>query len=396
MRIALRTGAGRGAYELAGRQGDWTASSLFDHEISYELTPGIIIPGRAVAALRQGKPRIKLDEDTRRRTTHLYSLLAAVLLLPKPMREFKKTHGDELLQSKAYSMTAIKVDVAGLTSKSVILRPTDLLLENADNLQTEMEFTKRMARIIRLWDAAAKQDTPLAKLVQKLAEAIRAKEPDYMEIERCAQEIFDALHTTGDALPIAEEQLGGSQAGQEAPSLALPKQITGKADFGLDDDISPQEALVQRVKVWRQQAERGSTGRNFSREVSDAYEYRCIFSGQRLPRLEITDSPGVDSAHILPWSTHDLNSVRNGLCLNKQCHWAFDQGILRLAFDKSSKTYIINLPQSVRQAASKASFDLAYFESMTGPIPSARLPKNSALWPSPLYIEELNHYLAAI
>jgi hypothetical protein len=30
---------------LAGRQGDLVASDLFDHEISYELTPGIIIPG---------------------------------------------------------------------------------------------------------------------------------------------------------------------------------------------------------------------------------------------------------------------------------------------------------------------------------------------------------------
>ena len=396
MRIALRTGAGRGAYELAGRQGNLAASDLFDHEISYELTPGIIIPGRAVAALRQGKPRITLDEDTRSKTTHLYSLLAAVLLLPKPMREFKKTHGDELLQSKAYSMTAIKVDIAGLSSNSVILRPTDLLLENADNRQIEMEFTKRMARINRLWDAAAKQDTPLAGLVRKLATAVGDNEPDYKQIERCAQEISDVLHTTGDALPIAEERLGLSQSGQEPTPFDLTTQETPKAEFGLVDEISPQEALIQRVKVWRQQAERGSAGRKFSRAVSDAYEYRCLFSGQRLPRLEITDSPGVDSAHILPWSTHDLNSVRNGLCLNKQCHWAFDQGILRLAFDGANNKYTVSLPQSVRRVASRASFDLAYFESMTGPIPNTRLPRNNALWPSPAYLAELNNYMAAI
>jgi hypothetical protein len=176
----------------------------------------------------------------------------------------------------------------------------------------------------------------------------------------------------------------------------LATQVKSKSDFGLVDEISPQEALIQRVRVWRQQAERGSAGRKFSREVSDAYEYRCLFSGQRLPRLEITESPGVDSAHILPWSTHDLNSVRNGLCLNKQCHWAFDQGILRLTFDGTCNTYAVSLPQSVRQAASRASFDLAYFDSMTGPIPNARLPRNKAVWPSPAYIAELNHYMAAI
>ena len=344
MRIALRTGGGRGVYELAGRQGDLTNSNLFDHEIYYELTPGIIIPGRAVAALRQGKPRIALDVGTRSKTTHFYRLLSAVLLLPKPKREFKTTHGDQLLKFESYSMTAIKVDVAGLTTTSVTLRPTDLLLQNADHLQAEVDFTKRMARIIRLWDAASNQDSPLAELVRRLAEAVKTEDPDYMAIERCAQEISDALHTTGDALPIAEEQLGLGADAHEVSPAALPTEVTHKK-FGLEDDISPQEALIQRVKQWRQQAERGASGRKFSREVSTAYDYRCLFSGQRLPRLTMTDSPGVDSAHILPWSTHDLDSVRNGLCLNKQCHWAFDQGILRLAFDSTNNTYVVSLPQ---------------------------------------------------
>lgn len=395
MRIALRTGGGRGVYELAGRQGNLTASNLFDHEISYELTPDIIIPGRAVAAQRQGKPRIALDVETKNKTTHLYRLLSAVLLLPKPKREFKTAHGDELLQFESYSMTAIKVDVAGITDRSVILRPTELLLENADDLQTEVEFTKRMARIIRLWDAASTQDTPLADLVRQLATAVMATDPDYKTIERCAQEISDTLDMTGDVLPIAEQKLGITVAEQEQTHLSLSSESTHQPAFGLEDDISPQEALIQRVKQWRQQAVRGSAGRKFSRDVSVAYEYRCLFSGQRLPRLEITESAGVDSAHILPWRTHDINSIRNGLCLNKQCHWAFDQGI-RLAFDNTSNDYIINLPKSIKRAASKASFDLAYFESMTGPIPKTRLPKDSALWPSPIYLAELNRYMSTV
>lgn len=42
MRIALRTSGGRGEYELAGKQGEIAASSLFDHPLLYELTPEII------------------------------------------------------------------------------------------------------------------------------------------------------------------------------------------------------------------------------------------------------------------------------------------------------------------------------------------------------------------
>jgi hypothetical protein len=63
MRIALRTGGGRGVYELAGSQGTCRASDLFQKELYYELTPDLVIPGRARADRRQGKPRIKLDEQ---------------------------------------------------------------------------------------------------------------------------------------------------------------------------------------------------------------------------------------------------------------------------------------------------------------------------------------------
>jgi len=391
MRIALRTGGGRGVYELAGRQGDLNASDLFDREISYELTPAIIIPGRAVASRLQGKPRIRLEDKTR--TTHFYRLLAAILLLPKPKREFKKTHGDELLKFEAYSMTAIKVDIAGISSKKVVLRPTDLLLENADNLQATVEFAQRMSRIARVWDAASEQDTTLARLVRNLKRDVLAANPDYKEIERSAQKISEALKTDGDPLPLAEQQLAVSEAQQEPPPLTKPAQFTHQADFGIEDDMSPAAARIERIKQWRQQAVRGSAGAKFRRDVSTTYEYRCIFSGQRLPRLEVTESAGVESAHILPWSTHDINSVRNGLCLNKQCHWAFDEGVLRLTFDKDSGRYLLDIPEHVRTAAIKASFELQSFETLTGPIAESRLPKDKRAWPSPTYIEALNRFM---
>ena len=395
MRIALRTGGGRGVYELAGRQGDRVASDLFGLQIFYELTPEIIIPGRSVAERRQGKPRIALDSDTRAITTHIYSLLSAVLLLPKPKREFGTTHGEILLQFEAYSMTVIKMDVAAITASGVTLRPTDLLLENADGLQLQVDFTARMARILQVWKAAEQQDAPIASQVRNLVAAIRASEPNYKAIEKYAQEIADALHTNGDFLPSVEYQLGISTTEMEASQSIVVSEVIDKVGFGVEDDLSPQDALIQRVKTWRRQVERGASGRKFGQAVSSAYNFKCLFSGQRLPRLEITSSAGVDSAHILPWSTHDLDSVRNGLCLNKQCHWAFDEGVLRLDFDSPTNTYVLSLPDHVRRAAVSASFDLDYFESFTGPIPRSRLPEGQHFWPSPTYIAELNRYMAA-
>ena len=393
MRIALRTGGGRGVYELAGRQGNLNASDLFDREIFYELTPSIIIPGRAVASRRSGKPRILLDEKLR--TTHFYRLLAAVLLLPKPKREFKKTHGEKLLRFGAYSMTAIKVDVGDIGAKKVVLRPTDLLLENADNLQAKVEFAERMSRIARLWEAASQQNAPLAELVRKLQQAVLTANPDYKAIEGCAQEILDLLGVDGDPLPIAEEQLGVSEAQQEPLPLVQPTQFTHQADFGVEDETSPIEARLERVKRWREMAVRGAAGEKFRREVRTSYDFRCLFSGQRLPKTQVTDSAGVDAAHILPWSTHNINAVGNGLCLNKLCHWAFDAGVLKFSFDSNKSAYTLEIPDRVRKAASDAKFDVIYFDSLTGTIPPSRLPKNQNLWPSPKYLTELNKFMIA-
>jgi|GEM_PF-1019119 len=390
MRIALRTGGGRGVYELAGRQGYINASDLFDREIFYEFTPDIIIPGRAMASRLQGKPRIRLDDQ--QVTTHFYRLLAAVLLLPKPKREFKKTRGGELLKFESYSMTAIKVDISDISATRVLLRPSDLLLETADNLQEQLSFEPRMSRILRLWRYVRLKSIALAVSVQAHEKAVLAKDPNHKTIEHRAQDISDMLQTDGDPLPEAERQLGIS----DSPELYLPiipHQITHQAEFGVDDDTPPSEARIKRLKVWRQLAIRGSSGLKFRRTVASAYDYRCLFSGQRLPRLQCTESPGVDVAHILPWSTHNIDSPRNGICLNKLCHWAFDEGIIRLHHDKNAGLYILEVPDQVRSAATRAVFDLDYFEALTGPIPFSRLPKNQKFWPSPKCLAELDRVM---
>jgi putative restriction endonuclease len=392
MRIALRTSGGRGEYELAGRQGQINASDIFDRHILYELTPSIVIPGRAIATRVQGKPRIRLED--RLTTTHFYRLLAAVLLLPKPKREFRDTHGPDLLRRDAYSMTAIKVDVGATTAGNVVLRPTDLLLENADNLQARVSFAQRMARITQLWEAATTQNTALARLVQAHAQVVTAPISDHKAIEHAAKDIATLLAVDGDSLPEAERQLGVGDLRQEPPPLSPPAHFTRQAEFGVEDDISPMAARIVRLKEWRQVAIRGSVGSRFRREVSAAYDYRCLFTGQRLPRLEVTESAGVDAAHILPWSTHDLNSTRNGICLNKLCHWAFDEGVLRLRYDDRDGAYRLELPEEVRTAARSTVFDLDYFERLAGPIPAAHLPTNRAAWPSPNYLEELNRVMS--
>ena len=138
---------------------------------------------------------------------------------------------------------------------------------------------------------------------------------------------------------------------------------------------------------------RGSSASAFRRKVREAYHSRCMFSGQRLPRTSATSTAGVGAAHILPWSRFDLDATKNGLCLNKQCHWAFDEGLLRLNYDDAVNSYVVSIPNPVRLAIQAAQFDLDSFDAIVGVIPQSRLPVNELVWPAKAYLEELNSFL---
>lgn len=181
--------------------------------------------------------------------------------------------------------------------------------------------------------------------------------------------------------------------GEAAPSVGDISAEVGDEDFEEDVHVDPAEARVVRVRQWRLAAVRGSSATAFRRDVREAYDYRCMFTGQRLPRTDATSTAGVDAAHILPWSRFDLDATKNGLCLNKQCHWAFDEGLFRLSFDETENAYVVSIPNPIRLAAIAATFDIESFDTIVGRIPQNRLPKNNAVWPSKPYLTELNRFL---
>ena len=90
---------------------------------------------------------------------------------------------------------------------------------------------------------------------------------------------------------------------------------------------------------------------------------------------------------------YDLNLVTNGLSLCKGCHWAFDNGILRIDYKKGARRYAVSIPKAVRHEAKAIGFDLSYFEELEGQLPVWHLPESEALWPSPTYLTELNNQL---
>ncbi|MGP1382991.1 MAG: HNH endonuclease [Thainema sp.] len=384
MRIALRPSGGRGDYELTGSDNGVYASELLEKQFYYQLTPNLEINGKARASRLSGKPRIRPQEDGK----HPYTVMYSILLLPSPRREFVKTATSALtkLICKDYVIYGIDVDLVDNKPTRVVFAPSNIWARSQGGT-LRVNFIERMAIISMLWAVAKGEKSELAQLIRQHQAAVASS--NHPNIQNTATQIQKRFEVNTDVLPLLLNQFDlPSDLSSSSIDPGITNDTTGFESE--DSDVSPQVAFRERVKKWRKQAERGSDARKFSITVREAYDYRCFFSGERFPRLSIFDSSGVDSAHILPWSTYGLNSVSNGICLCKQCHWGFDNGLLRLDFNEQSSSYVLSIPKNIEDIAVKEKFDLAPFQKCTGVIDRSRLPKNPGLWPDPKYIQELN------
>lgn len=388
MRIALRTSGGRGEYELAGRHGSILNRDLFGLSVSYEISPSLVLPGHISAQFRDGKPRMRLEDAPGAR--HAASVIAATLILPQPIRELRKTGSSPVVLDEPYSISDIDVDVAARAERAVTLRPTAVWIRNQSGIVQKIEFAKRMAIVVGLWDAAEELDSELGRLIKDHRAAVTDPSGDHRQIIRAADALEEHAGVAGDAISTIRAEIDRALGAPELDA-ANDTGISTETDSGNEEDESaPEESSKRQVAKWRLLKVRGAAERKFSLAVKDAYNNRCLFSGDRLPKIEEIASPGVDAAHIVPWSIRELNKVNNGICLNKLCHWAFDAGVLRLDFSAKENSYILSIPETVRASAASQNFDLTYFQRLEGKIPRERLPADKADWPLPRYLAELN------
>lgn len=180
-----------------------------------------------------------------------------------------------------------------------------------------------------------------------------------------------AYSTDQDPLP-AIERLAGIR-NPAGPILPSPDLI-GEEDF---------EVSIRAAHQYRLARMRGSKARKFASEVKQVYRYRCAFCGAvygGVPGIR----PGVDAAHILAWSKHDLDVVSNGITLCKIHHWAFDEAVYMPVPDHGGYT--------LRFTAIAAQFDPVSLSKLgvNGQvIPTEWLPADPKLWPSAKYLAQL-------
>lgn len=387
MRIALRTSGGRGEYEVAGSHESIRVHDVFDRQIVLELLPGFRFPTNNYVRHTQGKPRIRLLDPYS--DSHVYLILAAILLLPKPKREIGATPGGKLqIYKDNFSVMSIPFDVVELTTMEIVVSPTQMVLSNSTFDSVRLDVIERLRIVMACWEAASKQSSALANAITQHKNAFNSQNVKAVisaaeSIRLATIEPDDPLrHITKDLnLPNLDELMWlGVHATETDEALAL----------GEENLEELKEAARNRMKVWRQVAMRGAAGAKFSLQVREAYDHTCMFTGMRLPKTPMTGSSGVDAAHILPWAEYDLNSVSNGLCLSKLCHWAFDAGILQLTFDDPSSKYQLQLSTAALSAESDGLLKLNGLKDIQGVVSTSLLPKDSANWPKPSFLKVYN------
>lgn len=390
MRIALRTGGGRGEYEIAGNHESICVNNTFNCQIILELLPGLKFPTNNFVRHTQGKPRIRLTSP--HNDYHIYLILAAILLLPKPKRQISATPGGKLqIYKDNFSVISIPFDVVQLLDNNLIVSPTQMVLSNSTCDSVRLDVIERLRIVMTCWDAASKQNSTLANAIVQHEKAFNNCDVTAMinaaESIRLANiEPDDPLrHITKDLnLPNLDELMWlGIHINDIEEAMAL-----GEENF---EELK--EAARNRIKVWQQVALRGAAGAKFSNEVRQAYNHTCLFTGMQLPKTSATGSSGVDAAHILPWAKYELNTISNGLCLSKLCHWAFDAGILQLSYDTHKSNYKITLSASALTAESTGLIKLHGLKDVQGVVSTSLLPKDSANWPNPSFLKVYNEAL---
>lgn len=390
MRIALRTSGGRGEYEVAGSHEAIRVHDVIDREIALELLPGCRFPSNNFVRHTQGKPRIRLHDP--HSDCHVYLILAAILLLPKPKREIGVTPGGKLqIYKDNFSVISIPFDVVELSSTEIVVSPTQMVLSNSTFDSVRLDVIERLRIVMACWEAASKHSSALANAILRHRDAFNRR--DVKAVIGAAESIRLSNIESDDPLRHITKALNLPNLDELMWLGVHATDIEEAMALGEENLEELKEAARNRIKVWQQVALRGAAGAKFSTEVRQAYNHTCLFSGMRLPKTPATGSSGVDAAHILPWAEYNLNAVSNGLCLSKLCHWAFDAGILRLSYDTSTSNYEIALSEAALAAESAGLLKLNGLKDIQGVVSTSLLPKDSSNWPSPSFLKVYNEAL---
>jgi putative restriction endonuclease len=383
MDIQKRSSSGRGEYELAGSVGRVSTSSLIGRPLMIDTQSGLGQLSTGIWAQTQGgKPRLRMIEKGK--GIHIHRQIEALLLMPQSIRaESQLLGGQPVVLAGRYILQRVDVTSAKLTGEAAVLQLGAIDCNN-DSLTVQIDFRTRIQNIVRLY---AQTD----KLPPRVADALRAHQADVVAARRVSAStekiVAEVIAATEAAARESDVVL--IQGEDPVPLLLDLLRSQPTVEIPPVSEIDPAD-LVMRRRVadrWRIQKDRGPASTKFRTEVRNAYSSTCLFCGLRLVSDDVR-VPGIDAAHIAAWAHYEADVVSNGLCLCKLHHWAFDQYLLAVTFDKI-KGYAIIVTKLAYQAFKDDPTVLTSLEAVAGPIAVSRLPDDPDDWPRPQFLTQL-------
>lgn len=388
MRISRRPSGGRGEYEISdSTEAGVGPGDLLEHRLIFDFGDGIAVDTNSTLRRQGGKSRIRLLSRT---VIHPHRQLAAVLMMPKAIREdVRWGRGAPVMRTGQYSIEHIHIVRARVTARRARLKIGDIELRNATYGAERLTLATRLKQVRALWSDAGSFPNTVKELVARHRALVARRGAVAAEVERIVAQLQEivterpedfGIQSRSKAEDIVPDLLKSINWSQHPPEPPQPV-----------DDFAPEEIEIRQrvIKDWKRWATyRGMKSAKFRREVREAYNSTCIVCGLHLPPTPspLNSAAGVDAAHILPWADFDLDETSNGVCLCKHHHWAFDEGLLLIMHD--GEKYHVEVPADIvteiQQNAPRFSID--ELRSRAGPIPADRLPRKPADRPRPQFL----------
>jgi hypothetical protein len=314
--------------------------------------------------------------------------LAAVLLLPEPVREDAAFGvGEPIMQRRRYGIEHIHIVRADVSPAEAVLHLGDVILRNGTVLAQDISVTERLDQVSAVWNAADEFPGEIAAILHQHQAAVVSGNPVSTSLQTLVARLqISVSERSTDIGIVYSHQTDVLEALRTSLNIVVQEPVVQPAD------VDPEEIEIKRrtVKEWKRWANaRGPRSGRFRSEVRQAYRATCVVCGDRFPPTHYS-APGVDAAHILPWTQYDLDEIFNGLCLCKLHHWAFDESLLTLIHE--SGAYAVELRPQVEQRLAQIDpdFSVATLRRVVGRVEQSRLPRNQAHWPRPQLLELLN------
>ncbi|CAA9408715.1 MAG: HNH endonuclease family protein [uncultured Rubrobacteraceae bacterium] len=164
---------------------------------------------------------------------------------------------------------------------------------------------------------------------------------------RLDDELYEILHA-----PEARATLRGvlieTYFSPELQPVLVKQSATNHEAFRYSEELlQPDYGKVAEVLTEQETYRPAARDQGFRRAITTAYAHRCALCGIRV--LTLDGHTAVEASHIIPWSLSRDDRPANGMALCRLCHWAFDEGLLRVNANygiatSSQLTAIDNLP----------------------------------------------------